>query len=569
MATNKTQERISQYFCLHPLFEVQRSLPKLLDAAKVFWLNGAYRDAYSCLCQAFDNGDQYTTYPIIRDMRNEMIGKVRSGDPNSKEMMDIIKKLYGVTSPAVFEDFIVFTEWDRPREQKFYQSRARGLRPLVRAMQKLADDELDLLCISCPPGIGKTGLATFFITWMAGRHPELSTIVGSHSQSFLKGVYEECLREMDKEGDYHWGRAFPGHSVVKTNAADLKIDVDKARRFSTLQFGSIGSEMAGKIRATNLLYLDDLIGRLDEALNPDTLEKIWQSYTTDYRQRKQGHCKELHIATRWATRDVIGRLKESYDGDPRACFLEFPALNENDESNFDYGGENGFTTAFYHNLREDMDRASWDALYMAKPIDRNALLYEDELLRKYYDLPEGDPDAILAVCDTAEGKGDFTVLPVFAVYGNDHYLMDVVCSDALPEITDELCAEILVKYRVQQCQFESNAAGGRTADKIEELVSAKVSAKGGRKTQILKKRTLANKETKIVVNSSWVKSHCLFLDDKKIQKGTAYFSFMKQMRSYATGVKNKHDDVPDVLAQYALFTDNLIGTVATVIRRPF
>ena len=47
-----------------------------------------------------------------------------------------------------------------------------------------------------------------------------------------------------------------------------------------------------------------------------------------------------------------------------------PALNENDESNFDYGNHVGFTTAFYHEQREIMDDASWRALFMNQPIER-------------------------------------------------------------------------------------------------------------------------------------------------------------------------------------------------------
>lgn len=571
--TAKDKERIKEYYCYHPEYNVKMELLHLIRAAERYQKVGMIDEAFSCLAQGFDRGDQFTTYPIIRKYRNEMARKVRDGKiadtAEANHYMRVVEKYYQITAPAVFEDFLIFTEWNRSNEQKFYMPRRKGLLPIVKVLQDLADDKLDLACVSCPPGIGKTALATFYITWLVGRNPEKGILVGSHSQSFLKGVYEDCIREMTPGGDYQFQRAFWGRKIVKTNAADLKIDVENVQRFSSLQFASIGSEMAGKVRAQGLLYLDDLIGRMEEALNAEYLDKLWQEYTVDYRQRKQGGCKELHIATRWATKDVIGRLKEKYGDDERAAFIEMPALNENDESNFDYGGDIGFSTAMYHNLRADMDSASWDALYMARPVDRNALLYGDETLRKYYSLPEGSPDAILAVCDTAEGGGDYTVMPIFYVYGNDHYLVDVVCSDGLPEITDEMCANALIRNNVQQCQFESNAAGGRTADKIQELVKKKLEGRGGRECHITKKRTTQNKETKIIVNSAWIKQHCLFLDDTAIKRGTDYADFMKQMRSYTSAVKNKHDDTVDALAQYALFTDNLIGNVATVVRRPF
>ena len=141
------------------------------------------------------------------------------------------------------------------------------------------------------------------------------------------------------------------------------------------------------------------------------------------------------------------------------------------------------------------------------------LLYHPDDLRRFYDLPEGEPDAIIGICDTAEGGGDDTFLPVGYVFGQDHYILDCVCTSALPEVTDNLCAEMLLKHKVKMCRFESNSAGGRTADKVQE----KVKAKNGI-THITKKRTTANKETKIIVNSSWVKEHCLFVDETKIKK---------------------------------------------------
>ena len=72
---------------------------------------------------------------------------------------------------------------------------------------------------------------------------------------------------------------------------------------------------------------------------------------------------------------------------------------------------------------------------------------------------------------------------------------------------DARLAEILVRDKVNQCRFESNSAGRRVAEKIQEEVK-----KRGGITHITTKFTTANKETKIIVNSAWVKEHCLFKD---------------------------------------------------------
>ena len=102
-------------------------------------------------------------------------------------------------------------------------------------------------------------------------------------------------------------------------------------RFKTLEFSSIGSGNAGKVRAMNILYCDDLVDGIETAMSIDRLDKLWQQYYTDLRQRKVGtRAKELHIATRWSGHDVLGRLERDYEGDPSARFIRFPALGEND-----------------------------------------------------------------------------------------------------------------------------------------------------------------------------------------------------------------------------------------------
>lgn len=177
-------------------------------------------------------------------------------------------------------------------------------------MQDLADDKLDLLAISEPPGIGKTTIALFFLTWIGGRYPELPMLGGSHSNGFLRGVYNEILRIVDPNGDYLWHEVFPSSPLVNTDAKNMRIDLAYTKRFETFEFSSIGSGNAGKVRAGSLLYCDDLVDGIETAMSRDRLDKLWQQYYTDLRQRKIGNCKELHIATRWSVNDVIGRLEQ-------------------------------------------------------------------------------------------------------------------------------------------------------------------------------------------------------------------------------------------------------------------
>lgn len=259
--------------------------------------------------------------------------------------------------------------------------------------------------------------------------------------------------------------------VSNTNAKDCRIDLDKRQRFETLEFTSIGTGNAGLYRAATLLYCDDLVSGIEVALSKERLDKLWETYTTDLRQRKIGdHCKELHIATRWSVHDVIGRLEREYADNDRAKFIVVPALDENDESNFDYAYGVGFSTRFYHEQRDIMDDVSWRALYMNEPIEREGLVYSQDELRRYFELPSEEPDAIIGICDTKDKGTDYAFLPVAYVYGQDYYIDDCVCDNGLPNIVDARLTEILVRDKVKSCRFESNSAGGRVAEKIQNEV---------------------------------------------------------------------------------------------------
>lgn len=469
-----------------------------------------------------------------------------------------------VDAPVDFDAYCLYIERARDPKKRFYSPRRKQLYPLVCAMQSLMDDELDLLGISLPPGVGKTTLSIFFLTWIAGRWPDEPNLTGSHSNAFVRGVYDECLRIFDKDGDYLWHDVFPLVNVTNTNAKDYRIDLGKRKRFETLEFTSIGSGNAGLYRAGRLLYADDLVSGLEVALSKERLDKLWETYTTDLRQRKIGdHCKELHVSTRWSVSDVVGRLERQYEGSDRARFIVVPALNENDESNFDYQYGVGFTTAFYREQRDIMDDASWRALYMNQPVEREGLLYEANELRRYFELPDREPDAILCVCDTKDRGTDYCVMPIAYQYGQDYYIEDVVCDNSNPEIVEPRLAQKCVQHKVHMGRFESNSAGGRVAQAVQEMIR-----KQGGRTKLTTKYTTQNKETKIIMASPFVKEHFLFKDDSVV-KDKEYRRFMNFLCSYTMASRNKFDDVPDSISMLADYVQHFTTGQVQVFARPF
>lgn len=475
----------------------------------------------------------------------------------------------------ILDSYMLYIEKNRLPGDRFYLPRRKCLLKLgvVQSLQDLLDDKLDILSISLPPGTGKTTLEMFFHSAVMGWFPKDFNLFYSHSGDITKMYYNGVLNILTSD-EYCWREIFPEHFVYATDAKREQIHIDKYRPFANLQTTSVGAKNAGKVRAGLFLLCDDIIGGIEEALNINMLDKLWNVYSVDARQRKttdnswpgDAFAKEVHICTRWSVHDIVGRLQRIYEGNDRCRFLAFPDIDpETGKSNFLYDF-NGFDENFFHDQELAMDEISYRCLYKNDPIEREGLLYTSDELRYYAELPVREPDAVMAVCDTKSKGVDFLVLPVLYQYDNDYYLVDCICTDSTDYgVQYSRMANMIIDYRVQQCEFESNAGGDRVAFEVESLVREK----GGR-CNITTKPTETNKETRIIVNADWIKKNVLFKPKEEWGIKTDYNTFMTWLLSYSVAGKNKHDDVPDCMANFALFVQNKYRLKPSyVIQSPF
>lgn len=462
-----------------------------------------------------------------------------------------------------FDSYLLYVEKDRDPEDRYYQPRRNKIYWLVQKMQRLIDDELDILSISMPPGTGKTTLGEFFISFVMGHYPNTPNLMSSHS-GFMTRMFYDAVLNIITSNEYCWSDVFPDVIFEGNNAKEETINLGRWQPFKTLTCRPIRGSLTGVTRCEGFLYVDDLVSGIEEALSIDRLDKLYGEYTTDLKSRKKKKAKEIHIATRWSVHDVIGRLERMYEGNPRAEFIAVPDIDpKTGKSNFDYDYDVGFDEKYFHDMEMSMDDVSYRCLYKSDPIEREGILYHPTELQRYLGgLPDREPDSILAICDTKDTGTDYNFLGVFYQYGDRYYLEDLVFKNIDPGTLDELNSDMLVKHHVQQAQFESNKEGSRTANEVERLVREK----GGR-CHITKKYTTQNKETKIIVNSSWVKEHVIFKDITEYEPKSDYGVMMSFLCSYTQLGKNKHDDAPDALAMFAQFVDALLGGEGQVIKR--
>ena len=457
-------------------------------------------------------------------------------------------------APHLFHSYLLYLEKDREESERFYQPKMKQLNKygLIQAMQDLEDDKYNRLCISMPPGTQKTTLEKFFCSWIIGKHPKDYSLFFSHSNEITGKFYRGVLDITTDDKEYKWNVIFPNLPLQSTNAQAQEANFGKYKAFSSIQCSSIGAKNAGKVRTNRYLYCDDLIGSIEEALNPIILEKIWRIYGVDLKQRKLNEqVKEIIIMTRWSTKDIIGHIIELYGNDPKLKIISIPDIDpKTGKSNFDYE-YNGMSVEFFNDQALTMDDISYRCLYKQDPIEREGLLYPENKIMRYKELPKTRIKRITGQCDTKSSGTDFYVFPClveFEGYEGTYYCTDTICNNSADyEKQYENSANLIVDNEIQDCDFEANQGGDRVANEVRKRVEEK-----GWLCNISDTATETNKEARIFQCSSWVLQHIVFKDRSLYEPKSDYAEMMSWLLKYSVSGKNLHDDVPDVFSNFAL-----------------
>ena len=473
----------------------------------------------------------------------------------------------------VVDSALIYLEKNRQPDRKFYMPRREMFlkQGIIQGLQDLLDDKLDFLSVSLPPGVGKTTIEIFFLSLIGGYWPNCFNLSSAHSSIMTRSIFDGIAEIIDDPVEYCWHEIFPDVHERSRSAKDTVINMGRAGRFKTWTMRSIDGSLTGATRANLFLTMDDMVSGIEEALNKTRMETLWVKVSNDLLSRRMDGCKTLCFATRWSVHDPIGKLQERNSDNPRARFIAVPALDEDGNSNFDYPG--GFTTKYFLQQKDFMDDISFDALYQQKPIEREGLLFPSDQIRRFVKkdkdrytkdgqlidsmvdtvvMPDRKPDAIWAVCDTKDKGSDFESMPIAYQYDQDLFIVDVIFDDNTEyEVLDRKTADMLLKYNPHKTKFESNNAGSRVAYTIQSMIDEERRKGKVCRVDIEQQYTTANKETKILVNSSWILKHCYFLHHSQYAPKDDYGKFMSNVCEYTTKGKVPHDDAPDSLAMLA------------------
>lgn len=564
--------------------------------------------AYVEACKVAINGEKDIEYGLQLTNRSKGIIKkfcmIQTGgtiwdlekyaqDHNTPyDLIDKYYELLKLESYYNFESFMYYMERKRNWSKRFYYPRRKTLKVVVNDLEDLENRKIKFYGLSMPSRVGKSTICIFFLAWVAMRRPNSHSAMGGHSGILAKGFYKELMNLFSTEEYafdelfFFWNPEYANKSLVTDKSADeFTITLGDPDRFATVTCRGIDGTWTGAVDVSKdgYLYVDDLVRDREHSLSPTRMENTYQEYLNKMVDRKNDGARELMVGTLWNVLDPLERLRKSYDGNPEYRFRRIPALDENDESNFDYE-INGFSTEYYRDMREKLDKAEWEAKFMQRPFVREGLLFPTDELRYFNGiLPDGDFRRI-GVVDVAWGGGDSLSMPIGAEYDNgDVYIYDWVFNKGAKEVTLPLVVGRIIGNGIRQTRFEGNTGGELYCQYVDERLQDQkykcscTSRKAPNKVEKL---------SKIIAYSGDIKRKFIFLESKKVtqdqlqkdaelgvvryRRNDEYQAAMDELTMFVSIGENKHDDAADGLTQLEMFIENPNNiATATATANPF
>lgn len=488
--------------------------------------------------------------------------------PPTQELNNLYWRAILFEAPNIFESFLLYMERNRKPKKRFYFPRRRTLKIVVDDLQDLEDGKLDFLGISLPPRVGKSTLCIFFLAWIIGRHPESHNAMSGHSGVLADRFYNDVIKLTLNE-EYTFSEIFPNVSLCGKSAEKNELRYSELEAFATLTCRGIDGTWTGAvdISSDGYLYVDDMIRDRTESLSPIRLENRYQDYLNVLVDRKNDGAKELMVGTRWNVLDPLGRVEKDNKDNPRYRFRKIPALNEHNESNFQYDFGLGFSTRYYLDMKNRLDKNEWMAKYMQNPFVREGLLFpEDEL--NYYNgvLPDGDC-ITAAACDVAWGGGDSLSMPFGKVFGSREdgpvYIPDWIFNKGDKYITKPLVIAKTMQHKPNMERFEANNGGDEYAEDIDRLLQLQ-----GFKTNITwaKASNQLGKMAKIIQYAPDIKRRFYFL--KPELQSEEYKKAMEELCMIVQIGRNEHEDSADGLVQLLQLISGESCAKCEAVKRP-
>jgi predicted phage terminase large subunit-like protein len=308
------------------------------------------------------------------------------------DMFEVYKESLNVEKAA--DDFMLFVNEMWPG---FIHGRHHEL--MAEKFEEIASGKLKRLIVNMPPRHTKSEFASFMLpAWFLGKYPSKKIIQTSNTAELAVG-FGRKVRNLVASETYH--KIFP--------FVNLRSDSKAAGRWSTNKNGEyfaigVGGTVTGK--GADLLIIDDPHSEQEAALaagDPSVFDKVYEWYTSGPRQRLQPGGAIVVVMTRWAKRDLTGRIIQSMidrDGEKWEV-IQLPAIMPSGKPLW----PEFWRLEELEALKSELPAAKWNAQYMQSPTSEEGAIVK----REWWRIWEDDPppcEYIIQSWDTAFTKSE-------------------------------------------------------------------------------------------------------------------------------------------------------------------
>ena len=271
---------------------------------------------------------------------------------------------------------------------------------MAKKFEEIAAGKIKRLIINMPPRHTKSEFASFMLpAWFLGKYPGKKIIQCSNTAELAVGFGRKVRNLVDSDV---YSKIFPN---VK-----LRSDSKAAGRWSTNANGEyfaigVGGTVTGK--GADLLIIDDPHSEQEAALaasDPSVFDKVYEWYTSGPRQRLQPGGSIVVVMTRWAKRDLTGKILQSMvdkDGETWEV-INFPAI---------LPSGNPLWPEFWSldelkALELELPASKWNAQYQQSPTSEEGAIVKREWWKEWKEDKPPKCEFIIQSWDTAFTKNE-------------------------------------------------------------------------------------------------------------------------------------------------------------------
>lgn len=244
----------------------------------------------------------------------------------------------------------------------FQHPPARHHLVMISLLEQLDRGEIQRLLILAPPGSAKS-------TYCSIQYP-LQRLAKKPHENILCASNTQALAENFNRRRRNLALSAEWQTLSGTSLAD---DLQGVEHFGTKKQGGIraagvGSGIVGF--RSHLNVLDDPVSGMEQALSPNALDKMWDWFNNEFRTRLVPTGRELIVSTRWAKRDIAGRILAT-EAD-RWAVLRLPMIADREDDPLGRQlGESLWPGYFDDNFIEDKRKSTflWSTQFQQTPLD--------------------------------------------------------------------------------------------------------------------------------------------------------------------------------------------------------